>query len=337
MTKKQLSNSVFLKWVKDTIKHYDMLHEGDRVLVAVSGGPDSVGLLGALYEMRKNLGIEIIVGNLDHGIRGKESRRDSELVELLSKKLGLLFVHGRINLRSRAGGKKSLEEKAREERYSFLLRSARKNKCNVIATAHTLDDQAETVLMRVITGSSAAGLAGIPPVRNEEAVRIIRPFVRISKKDILAYIEKAGMKYAHDRTNLDVKIRRNWIRLEVIPFLEKVNPRVKRSLVNLADAVREDLMVSKREEADAFSRHMKEKKSAVSINLADIMLQPRAVRKAMFKESVRRAGGNIKKLTYRHWMDMDLLLRAGKKGKALDLPGKIQVTRTNHEIVFSKR
>ena len=219
---KRLSNSAFLKRVKDTVKQYDMLRPGDRVLVAVSGGPDSVGLLKALLEMRKNLGIEIVVGNLDHGIRGRESRRDSDLVKRMSENLGLPLMHKRINLKSQPKGKKSLEERARERRYAFFREAAEKNMCNVIATGHTLDDQAETVLMRIITGASAAGLAGIPPARRDDGIKIIRPFIRTSKHDILSYLGKTGWEYAEDHTNRDKKFRRNRIRLEVLPFLEKL-------------------------------------------------------------------------------------------------------------------
>ncbi|MGB2661913.1 MAG: tRNA lysidine(34) synthetase TilS [Candidatus Omnitrophota bacterium] len=334
---KKLSRSTFLKRVRDTIKHYDMLRPGDRVLVAVSGGPDSVGLLKAFSDLQRSLKIEIVVGNLDHGIRGKESARDSDFVKRLSEKLGLVFAHKKIKLGTRAKGKKSLEELAREERYAFLKEAAKKNKCGVIATGHTLDDQAETVLMRIITGASPAGVAGIPPIRQDGRFRLIRPFIRTQKKDVQDYLEASGQEHVEDRTNLDVKIKRNKVRLEVLPQLEKVNPRIKRSLANLADAFREDFLLPMEDEERASRRNVKEGKGSVVIKIADLVLQPKMLRKAIFKESIKRAGGNIKKLTYRHWMDMDYLLRAGEKGKSLDFPGGIKATKRDREIMFEKR
>jgi tRNA(Ile)-lysidine synthase len=334
---KKLSRSTFLKRIKDTIKHYDMLRPGDRVLVAVSGGSDSVGLLKAFSDLRKSLKIEVVVGNLDHGIRGKESVKDSDFVKHLSGELGLVFAYKKIKLAAASKGKKSLEELAREKRYAFFKEAAKKNKCSVIATGHTLDDQAETVLMRIITGSSPAGVAGIPPVRQDGDFKFIRPLIRTQKKDIQYYLKASGQEHVEDRTNLDVRIKRNRVRLEVLPQLEKVNPRIKRSLANLADAFREDFLLPIKEEEKASRRNIKEGKDFIVIKIADLVLQPKMLRKAIFKESIKRAGGNIKKLTYRHWMDMDYLLRAGEKGKSLDFPGGIKATKRDREIMFEKR
>ena len=333
---KKLSRSAFLKRVTDTVKQYDMLHPGDRVLVAVSGGPDSVGLLKSLLEVRKKLGIEIVVGNLDHGIRGRESKRDSDFVKDLSGKLGLVFAYKKINLTSKSKDKRSLEERAREKRYAFLKNAAKKSKCNVIATGHTLDDQAETVLMRIVTGTSPSSLSGIYPARQEEDIKIIRPFIRTPKKDILGYLGAARQKNVEDRTNADTKIKRNKLRLEVLPYLEKVNPQIRRSLANLADAFREDFSHAASEEEKALAARIKKEKGTVSVKIAEFMLQPKMLRKAIFKEAVKRIGGNIKKLTYRHWIDMDYFLRASQKGKSLDLPGGVRVTKYAHDLVFKK-
>jgi len=339
-----LSGSAFLKRVRDAVKQYDMLHKGDRVLVAVSGGPDSVCLLEALLRFRRELDLEIVVGNMDHGLRGTASRRDSEFVKRLSGESGLKCVHKKVNLRS--GRKKgiSVEEQARGKRYAFLLEAAARNKCNVIATGHTMDDQAETVLMRIIYGSSSAGITGIPPVRYEGGRRIIRPLIRVERRDVLDFFKKTGSKYVEDKTNLDVRFLRNRVRHEILPLLEKYNPGLKRSLVNLSDTLREDLVFLDTEKKKAIERHagpvrknFSKGTRASGIKIKDILLQPKALRKELFKELFRRAGGNIKKLTYRHWMDMDYFLRAAERNKSLDFPGKIRVTKHGDEIIFRKR
>ena len=331
-----MSNSAFLKRVKDTIKHYDMLHKGDRVLVAVSGGADSVCLLEAFLRLREKLSLEIIAGNMDHGLRGAESGRDSEFVKKLAENSGLKYVHKKVNLAS--GGKKniSVEERAREKRYAFLTEAAAGNNCNVIATGHTMDDQAETVLMRIIYGASFAGITGIPPVRFEGGRKIIRPLIRTGRGDILSFLRKTGSKYVEDSTNVDVKFLRNKMRHEILPLLEKYNPALKRSLVNLSDTLREDLVFLDAEKKKAIRKHGGGKTGAGRIKIKDIILQPKALRKELFKELFKRAGGNVKKLTYRHWIDMDYFLRAAEKNKSLDFPGRIRVTRTGDEIVFMK-
>jgi tRNA(Ile)-lysidine synthase len=258
-------------------------------------------------------------------------------VERFAKKLRIKLEYKKIKLRSRAKGKRSLEEIAREKRYAFLKKAALKNGCSAIATGHTLDDQAETVLMRVITGAALEGLAGIPPVRSEDDIRFIRPLIRTTKKDILSFVKRNGIEYAQDRTNKDIRIKRNRIRIEVLPFLEKLNPRIRRSLANLSDVVRDDLLAMKSGEGSKLRRHPGQKKGLVELMITDLMLQPRALRKAIFKEAVKMTGGNIKKLTHRHWMEMDLLLRTGEKGKSLDLPGNIRATKSADRIEFNKK
>ncbi len=337
MTKKRkLTGSLFIKQVADTIKQYDMLRKGDKVLVGVSGGADSVCLLRALLGLRKKLCIELVVGNVDHGLRGKESEKDSAFVKSLSSAWGLECMHKRINVKS--GGRKdtSIEERAREKRYAFFSEAALKKGCSVIATGHTMDDQAETVLMRIIYGSSLAGITGIPPVRYEKALRIVRPLIRTERSDILSFLERGRVEYVEDSTNRDMMFARNSTRSEVLPFLAEYNPKIKRSLVNLSDALREDFLFLQRQKKKAMRGHGRAEKGTVTVEIKDIILQPKALRKELFKELLRKAGGNIKKLTYRHWMDMDCLLRAGESNKALDLPGSIRVTKRGSELIFKR-
>lgn len=325
------SSLKFLKEVKDAIRHYDMLHKGDRVLAAVSGGADSVCLLKALLEVRESLQVEVIAANMDHGLRGKESERDSAFVKDLAKKLGVKCAYKKVDVR-RAGKKgASLEEKARRARYAFLFQEAEKNKCNVIATGHTMNDQAETVLMKMIYGSALAGLTGIPPVRDEKGVRVIRPLIRTEREQIIKFLKENNLKFIEDSSNLDVSFLRNKIRLKVMPYLEKCNPRLKRTLANLSDTLREDFGFINDQKKIAL------KSQTSSIKTKDIILQPKALRKALFKELIIRAGGDVKGLTYRHWMDMDYFLRAAGKNKSLDFPGDIRVTKSGSELIFKKR
>ncbi len=335
--KKKTFRTNFLKAVKDTIRHYDMLKKGDRVLVAVSGGADSVCLLRALIDIRRSAGIEIIAANLDHGLRGRESAAESRFVIDLAGKLGVHCEHTGITAHRPVKNKISVEEYLRKRRYDFLISAAKKQKCGVIATGHNMDDQAETVLMRVIKGSSTAGLGGIPPVRNERGIRVVRPLIRVARRDILLFLDAADTPHVEDSSNADTRFLRNSLRHEVIPALEKINPRIRRALVNLSDSVREDMCVLDTVKKESGERTTRSVRGRYSIGLSELLVQPKIVQKEICKELFGKAGGEMKKLTFRHWMDMERLIRSSEKGKSLDLPGKVSVTRRKNALVFSKK
>lgn len=330
-----------------------MLKTGDVVIVAVSGGPDSVFLLHALKKLKGKLGIKkIVVANLDHGLRGRESSGDSLFVKGLAKELGLDFIHKKINLKERllrrpaSGGTirnddkyrdMSLEEVAREERYKFFRDAAKRTGAGVLATGHTLNDQAETVLMRIIKGSALKGIVGISPVREEAHLRIVRPLIEIDKKEIVKYLDGAGLGFRTDSTNIDTKIFRNAVRLEIIPFLEKYNPRLKRALFNLACHLREDFDFIEQQKKKAAEMIRINGSRHVEIGLKDIVLQPRALQKEILRDSLERAGGSVKRLSHRHWKEVEALIRHKRTGCSIDLPGGIRARRTEKALVFYAR
>ncbi|MBL7072677.1 MAG: tRNA lysidine(34) synthetase TilS [Candidatus Omnitrophica bacterium] len=335
-SKQGLSYSAFLKRVKDTIKRGDMFHKGDRVLVAVSGGADSVCLLKVLLETRKTYAAKIIVANMDHCLRGARSRKDSEFVKILSRELNVEFLHKKVKVKSVRARGVSLEECARSERYKFLKEAAAKKKCNVIATGHTMDDQAETVLMRIISGAGLAGLAGIPAVRYVGKIKIVRPLIRTTKRDILGFLKNEKIPFVEDESNLDLKFARNNIRHKILPFLEEYNPKIRRTLANLAETLREDYSYLSAHREKAVGKYGKRSGRILSVKIRDMVFQPETVRKEIFKTLIIKAGGNVKKLNYRHWIDMNYFLVFAKPGKSLDLPGEVKITKKRGEIIFKK-
>jgi len=272
---------------------------------------------------------------MDHCIRGEESARDSRFVKELCEKMGVDCVYEKIPIKVPEGDDRSVEEVARAKRYDLFFRAAGKTSSNVIATGHTLDDQAETVLMRFLTGASLKSMAGIPPVRDENGIKIIRPLINADKKEVIGYLETVGLDYCHDSTNDEKDYLRNKVRLDILPFLEKYNPRVKRTMVNFCEAVREDMALVEIVKKKSLKNMPSDKDN--SILLKDILLQPVAVRKEMFKELFMRAGGDIKKLTYRHWKDMEHFIRTAQKGNSLNLPGNVSVSRGRDSIKFQKQ
>jgi tRNA(Ile)-lysidine synthase len=325
-----MRNNIFEKILR-AVRNYDMFKPGDTVLVAVSGGPDSVFLLIALKFLQKKLRLRrIVVCNLDHGIRAGESGADSFFVEKMAEDAGLGFIHKKVNIPASKPKNISVEEAAREQRYKFFAAAAQTAKANVIATGHTLDDQAETVLMRIIKGASLKGLVGISPVRHEGALRVVRPLFELEKKEIEKYLDDRSIEYRIDSTNLEPVYFRNVVRKEILPGLEKHNPRLKRALCNLAEHLREDF---------EFIRDAKGKVGALGkeIRLKDIAVQPKAIQKEIMRDLLESAGGEVKRLSFRHWKELEHLISRKGKGSSVDLPGDIRVTRTSASLVFRKR
>lgn len=331
-------NNNLIERVLKTTRNYGMFKAGDTVLVAVSGGPDSVFLLLALKFLKEKLKLKkLIVCNLDHGIRGKESSEDSDFVKKLAEDLNIGFIHKRINLSGKRSKNLSTEEVAREERYKFFNEAAGSVKADVIATGHTLDDQAETILMRLIKGASLKGIVGISPVRDEGNIRIARPLFEMEKREIEKYLDERGIVYRVDSTNKEPIYFRNVVRKEILPYLEKYNPRFKRALCSLAEHLREDFEFIKEAKGRVRGQGMGTKSDGVEIRLKDIVIQPRALQKEILRDSLERSGGEVKRLSFRHWKELEQLITRKGKGSALDLPGDIRILRTASSLVFKKR
>lgn len=220
-----------LEKVRKTISQEAMLRGGETIVVAASGGVDSMVTLHALGELSAELDIRLVVCHLDHGLRGAESDRDYRFVEEAARAYGLPFEGERLSKgelhagASRRG--KSLQEAARSARYAFFRRVAEKFGAARVALGHTMNDQAETLLMRLVKGTGLKGLTGIPPVRGA----FIRPLIEVKRAEVEEYAKKNRVGFVEDSSNLTEKYLRNDIRLNLIPLLkERYNPRVVEAL-----------------------------------------------------------------------------------------------------------
>jgi len=222
---------------------HSLLAPGDRVAVAVSGGPDSVALLRFLLELRRELGIVLSVAHFNHRIRGAGSDTDEEFVAALATRHGLELYLGCGDTPAHARQtKQGLEAAARQLRYNFLRGLFESERISKIATGHTLDDQAETVLMRLIRGAGTKGLAGIYPVhryRTKDAHAIIRPLLNLRRHEIETYLRGLGQRWREDASNSDRRHLRNRIRHQLLPLLEsEFNPAITRVLADMAEIAR---------------------------------------------------------------------------------------------------
>lgn len=233
------------------IKQEGLLSPGDSVVLAVSGGPDSTALLHMLKKLASRWQLKLHVAHLDHGFRGEESRREAEWVASLAARLGVdcTVKHVDVPAMAAAGGKANMQEMARQVRYAFLLETARRVGAGIIALGHHADDQAETILMKLLRGTSLTGLSGMSPSSMRDGVKLVRPLLRIYKEEIEAYLHEHGYDYCTDSSNLSRKYARNRLRLDVLPMLKSFNPELAETLNRMADIVRDE---------DRFLHHMAE-------------------------------------------------------------------------------
>ena len=216
---------------------HGMFPRGCSVLCAVSGGADSMALLTILDAMEKEGGIRLCAAHFEHGLRGEEALRDAAFVKTQCRMRGIPCVVGHGDVRNYADEKHlGLEEAARLLRYRFLSETADRLDCGRIATAHTADDNAETLVMNLIRGSGTRGLAGIPPVRG----RLVRPLLQTSREEILSFLRENGVPYVEDSSNRELLFTRNRVRSQIIPLLKEENPSFLRAAARTAELLRGD-------------------------------------------------------------------------------------------------
>src|SRR3989304_8936645 len=213
-----------LRKFEQTIKRFNMLQKGDRVIVACSGGPDSVALLHLLNQIKEKYDLKLFVAHINHKLRGQESDEDERFVKRLAQNLRLDSYARSFDVARIARKKKlSLEEAAREVRYEYLNKLALRLRATKISLGHNADDQAETVLMRLIRGTGALGLTGMSIVRG----KIIRPLLQIKREEIEEFLKEQNLGSRIDSSNLRQDYLRNRIRLELLPHLKRnYNPKI---------------------------------------------------------------------------------------------------------------
>lgn len=228
---------MIIEKVKKTIDHYSMLRKGEKVLIACSGGPDSIALLYILYKLSTEYNIPLVGFHLNHRLRGEEADRDQRFVERVFKKLKLPLIIRSYDVYQYAKERKlSIEQGARDIRYKLLEEVRGEMGADKIALGHTSNDNLETIILHLVRGAGMQGLSGISPKRD----RIIRPLINIKREEVLEFLRSEGIRYRIDRTNRDTKIPRNLIRLRVIPLLLKLNPKLVETVTRTTRILREE-------------------------------------------------------------------------------------------------
>ncbi len=324
-----------------------LLRPGDRLGVAVSGGADSVALLRVLVEQRQGLGIVLSVAHFHHQIRGAEADADEQFVKDLAKKLALEMHSGSADVPAHAREQKiSLETAARELRHQWFAELIGQGKVDKIATAHTQDDQAETVLMRLLRGAGTRGLAGIAPEQKEK--HLVRPFLEISRREIEAYLAALDQPWREDSTNRDPAHTRNRIRHELFPLLEReFNPAIRDTLADLAEIARAEEDYWSAEVHSLLPRLARpgkpsrsgrttsgEAADVVALDLVALRHLPLAVQRQVLHKTAEQFGAA---LDFKHIQQLTELVYKTKPGKCEQLPGELLVTCTLRELQFSRK
>lgn len=337
MSAKEHSNKLcrFEIRVRKTIEKHPMLNPGDHVLVAVSGGADSVALLLCLHKLAPEFPLSLTIAHLNHRIRGQEGDADEDFVRRLSAGLQLPFCSEAIEVKKQAiEGKHNLEELARQKRYEFLRRTARGIGAQKIAVGHNLNDQAETVLFRFIRGSGIEGLSAIHPVVDG---LVIRPLLDCSRKEIVEYLKQKGASYRDDSTNKNIQLTRNRIRMELVPYLEKsFNPRLMETLARGAFQSRETWAFIEAEAKQALGRLCRRDDNGISIALHGFEALPPALQKQVLRQALKECLGSLRGVTSRHVDGILSLCGAGHSGSQIRISRQNVAVRQFDTLLLTK-
>lgn len=320
--------------VVGTSERHNMLTAGDRVLVGVSGGADSVALVDILSRLAPTFKISLAIAHLDHGLRPAAAHLEADLVRRMADRMGIDCHVDKIAVHHKQG---SLEEQLRLLRYAFFERTAATAGCNKIAVGHHADDNAEAVLLNMLRGSGLRGLAGIPAVRDG---RIIRPLIEIRRRQIVGYVQRRGLPYLEDASNTDPRYARNKIRHHLIPLLQReYNPNVVPTLNRLATLCSE-------EDAwlDAQLGPLSARAGALcpsnpsdpgfELDAQTLLSQPRPVQRRLIRKALERWQGHLRRIGALHIEALMELLRSGETGGSLDLPNRLKAERTPSGLRF---
>lgn len=264
-----------------------MINPGDKVLIALSGGPDSVALTHVLKNLQQELQIALCAAHLNHSLRGAESDEDERFVSELARALDIPIVSKKADvLKYKDQHKISVEMAARKIRYHFLEETARALQATKIATGHTADDQAEEVLMNLLRGAGPTGLSGIPPVRD----KFIRPLIGCSKNELICYLDSINASYRTDSTNIDKRFLRNRLRHDIFPELHNINPRIIRTLSKTAQILRdeEDFWENYIKELSDKLLHLDKSRRTVTVDVGELLKLHLAVQRRVLRFTITR-------------------------------------------------
>lgn len=328
--------------VKNTIKRYRLLANGDTVVVGVSGGPDSLCLLHVLMRLREEYALSLHVAHLNHCLRGADADADAAFVAQLATEWGLPVTVEKRDVAALAKERKlAIEEAARQARYAFLAGVARRIGARKIAVGHNADDQVETVCMHWLRGSGLAGLRGMQPIsrlnelrlkgeeipanEKERALLLIRPLLEVPRSEIESYCAAHGLQPRFDRSNLDTTYYRNRLRHELLPFLETFNPRIREVVLRSAAIISADYAYLRQQALKAWAQVVRtESTQAITFDLEKWRLLPLSLQRSVLREAIHRLRKSLRNINWVHIDQAVSILQTGNTGMAVTLPSGLE-------------
>lgn len=324
------------KQVKKNIQNNPLFVRGSTIIVGTSGGPDSTALTHVLHKLQYELGFHLHIAHYNHNLH-RNADQDQKFVEQLSEQLNVpCSVETWKNPKALKKG--SLEDAARQRRFQFFNRLAKKINAQAIVLAHTSDDLAETVLMRILRGTGLQGLRGILPARRINDIHYIRPLLAVKKTDILLFLKKRNIDYRIDPTNKKTEFFRNKIRLKLLPLLSKqYNSNIKELLTNLADNIATDYDYIENQTQKLFDKitsHSPGKKN-IQIDLKLYSKQHPALKRMIIRKGIKHLKGDTNRLTLAHYREIDDFLQNRPQKSVVHLPKKISIRKNSKYLILA--
>jgi len=309
------------KTFRDTITRHSMLQPEDRVLLAVSGGPDSTALLSLFGDLAEEMRLDLHVAHLNHGWRGAQSARDAEFVRRMAFRRGMPVTVGQVKpstWSARRGRQSSREAIGRDLRMTFLLETAQQIGARRIALGHTRDDQAESFLLRLLRGSGTRGLAGIYPVVDGV---FIRPLIDVRRHEIMSFLKARRLRYRIDPTNRDTQLTRNRVRRRLIPLLQRdFNPAVIDALSHATEILRDEETYLEEVAAAAYETLVDRSGPGVALRTSRLRDLPAALQRRVLRMALAEVRGDLRRITLPHVEKVLQMVRETRGPRSLNLP-----------------
>jgi tRNA(Ile)-lysidine synthase len=324
MSSKPVSRLPLEQRVLSFVQEHHLTAKGQILLVAVSGGQDSVCLLHILNNLQPTLGIKLHVAHLDHQLRGNESAGDARYVSKLAKKLGIPVTIEKRDVRAyQKEHGVSLEEAAREVRYNFLAEVVSSIGAASVAVGHTLDDHVETILLHLVRGTGTRGLRGLRPItRRQSLVReltIVRPLLEVRRDETAAYCADYRLQPRQDSTNISLEPLRNRVRLELLPLLKSYNPQVIEALLRTACLAGDDIAYLEKEAKHLYQRVARKQVNAVILDKKALLKLSTSMQRYLMRLAIENLTGNLKDIEARHIEELVQVLNK-PAGTQISLP-----------------
>ena len=316
----------------NTCKKFNLISQGDKIVVGVSGGPDSISLVHLLIKYKEKFGCELVVCHINHLIRS-DSTDDEKFVENYCQKNGIKFFAKRVDVETLAKENKlSVEDAGRRVRYEFFEEIASKEKANKIAIAHNKNDNAETILLNLIRGTGAKGLEGIRPF--DEARHIVRPLINVEKEDIIDFCQKENLEPRIDSTHSQNIYRRNEIRNEILPKLKEINPNIIETLARTSDIICEENSFISKEVDDKYKELAIIEDKKISYDLKSFNEQAQIIRSSLVLKTIEVLTSERKNVQK---INVDDILKMAEKnigGKQIQINKKVRTSIFKGKLEF---